>query len=355
MSTHKPNRSNTLIRLGGLLFIALSAIGLSACGQGNSGDFLRSQMRIVGSSTVYPFSAYVAEELGVTTDIRTPVVEATGTGGGMQMFCAGTAIHTPDIVNASRRMRPSELKMCHANGVNNITEIVFGYDGIVLVQSKSLPPMNLSLKQLTLAIAAKVPQNGELIPNPYEYWNQIDPSLPHREILIYGPPTSSGTRDAFEEKVMARATKHMPVYDGAYTIIRRDGAYVPSGENDNLIVQKVAQNKTAIGIVGFSFLEENANLIEAVTLNDVKPTRDAISSGKYPVARSLFFYVKNAHVGKVPGISEYVLLFLSDRMSGPRGVLQTLGLIHLPSDLRQQMRQRWKQRKQVTLASLTDN
>lgn len=341
-----------ITRFCALLLIALCVAGLSACNRGSSDGFSRTQIRIAGSSTVYPFSAYVAEELGVTTDIRTPVVEATGTGGGMQMFCSGTAENTPDIVNASRRMKPVELKMCHKNGVNNITEIVFGYDGIVLVRKASLPTLDLSLKELTLAIAAKVPKNGELVPNPYQHWDEIDPSLPHRRILIYGPPTSSGTRDAFEKLIMARATKHMPVYDGAYTTIRRDGAYVPSGENDNLIVQKVAQNETAIGIVGYSFLEENSNLIEAVTLDGVTPTRKAISSGKYPVARSLFFYVKNGHVGKMPGISEYVLLFLSNRMSGRRGVLKTLGLIHLPKEKRRQMRQNWKQRKQVTMKSL---
>lgn len=332
---------------------ALCAFALSACQQDQSQDtFSRTQMRVVGSSTVFPFAAYVAEELGVTTDIRTPVIEATGTGGGMQLFCSGTGENTPDIVNASRPMRPAEWKMCQQHGVTNITEIAFGLDGIVLTQNKSLPPLNLTLKQLTLAVAAKVPKNGKLVENPYKYWSQIDPSLPHREILIYGPPTSSGTRDAFEKLVLARATKHMPVYDGAYTIIRRDGAYVPSGENDNLIVQKVAQNKTAIGIVGYSFLEENRSLIEAVTINGVRPTPKNISSGKYPIARSLFFYVKDAHVGKVPGISEYVQLFLSNRMSGPRGVLKTLGLIPLPKDKRMLMRHNWETRKQVTLESL---
>lgn len=341
------------LRIAGLLLLTLAVIGLGACSRGqNQGEFSRTQIRIVGSSTVFPFSAYIAEELGVTTDIRTPVVEATGTGGGMQMFCAGTAEHTPDIVNASRRMKPAELKMCRDHGVNKVTEIMFGYDGVVLVRNDSLPTLNLSLQQLTLAVAAKVPKNGQLVPNPYDYWDEIDPSLPHREILIYGPPTSSGTRDAFEKLVMARATQDMPVYDGAYTTIRRDGAYVPSGENDNLIVQKVAQNKTAIGIVGFPFLTENRSLIEAVTINGIKPTPATISSGQYPIARSLFFYVKLGHVGKVPGISQYVLLFLSDRMSGPRGVLNTLGLIHLPDEKREQMRQRWKQRQQVTLATL---
>lgn len=348
-----------------LLVMALCAVAVCACEQGGNGSspeasqtsqahngFSRTQIRVVGSSTVYPFAAYVAEELGVTTDLRTPVVERTGTGGGMQIFCSGTGATTPDIVNASRPMTPSEWKKCQKHGVTDITEIMFGLDGIVLTQNAALPPLNLTLKQLTLALAAKVPKNGKLVKNPYEYWSQIDPSLPHREILIYGPPKSSGTRDAFEKLVMARATKHMAGYDGAYTVIRRDNAYVPAGENDNLIVQRVAQSEHAIGIVGHSFLAENRGLIEGVTINGVEPTPRTISSGKYPIARSLYFYVKNAHVGKAPGISKYVQLFLSDHMSGQHGVLTRLGLIPLPPEKRQQMRKRWEQRKQVTLESL---
>src|SRR5699024_5281891 len=186
------------------------------------------------------------------------------------------------------RMKLVELKLCHENGVNSITEIMFGYDGIVLAQNSANPALNLTLKQLALALAAKVPKNGKLVTNPYDSWNQIDPSLPQRKIQIYGPPASSGTQDALKTLVLARATKNMPVYDGSYTIIRRDGKYIPTGENDNLIVQRLAQNKTAFGLLGYSFLVENPAVLQAVSINGVEPTRKTISSGKYPVARSLF-------------------------------------------------------------------
>ncbi|HLQ85614.1 MAG TPA: substrate-binding domain-containing protein [Salinisphaeraceae bacterium] len=339
-----------------LLLLALATGGLTACGASNGAqqqdDFSRTQVRVLGSSTVYPFSSYAAEELGVITDHRTPIIESTGTGGGMQVFCSGVGEDTPDIINASRRMKPAEWKRCQKHGVRSITEIVFGSDGIVLIQDKDLSPLNLSLEQLTLAVAKKVPHNGKLIENPYEYWDQIDPSLPHREILIYGPPTSSGTRDAFESLAMGETTPHLPVYDGSYTTIRRDGAYAAAAENDNLTVQKVARSDAAIGIVGFSYLDENRDVVEAVTIGHTTPTPDTIANGRYPLSRSLWFYVKNAHVDNLPAIDAYVQLILSDRMSGPDGVLKSLGLIPLPQERRQQMRKRWQQREQVTLESL---
>ncbi len=356
-------------RLRSVFTAAFCALALAACGQSSDddagdgqssasgqgeADFSRSQLRVVGSSTVYPFSSYVAEELGATTDVRTPVVESTGSGGGLNLFCSGLGEDTPDITNASRPIKPSELQMCQDNGVADITEIMFGYDGIVLAQNDANPPIDLTLEQLTLAVAAQVPQDGELVDNPYTRWNQIEPSLPDREILIYGPPTSSGTRGAFEELVMADATKDMPGYDDAYTRIRRDGVYVPSGENDNLTVQKLSQNQTPFGILGFSFLEENRDKIQAATIGGVEPERPLISSGDYPVSRSMFFYVKNAHVGRVPGIDDYVTLFLSDRMASDRGVLKSLGLIALPVEKREQMRENWASRKQVTADALED-
>lgn len=310
------------------------------------------RVRIVGSSTVYPFASYVAEELGVTTDFPTPVVESTGTGGGMQLFCAGDGPDTPDITNASRRIELSEFKRCLENGVQNITEIVFGYDGIVLAQNRHNKQWNLTREQITLALAAKVPKNGELVPNPYTNWNQIDPSLPDREILVYGPPTSSGTRDAFEKLVMAYGSKHIEGYEGAYTTIRRDGAYVPGGENDNLLVQRIVQNPDAFAIFGYSFLAENRHLIEAVSIDGVLPRPDLISSGKYPVARSLYFYTKNSHIDNVRGMDAYVDLFLSERMIGERGFLKMLGLIPLPEDKREAMRRRWNQRETLSLADL---
>lgn len=310
------------------------------------------QLRIVGSSTVFPFSSYVAEELGATTDYTTPVVESTGSGGGLQLFCAGDGPETPDITNASRRITMGEFKRCQSNGVTEITEIVFGYDGIVLAQNKNNPQWNLTREQITLALAAKVPVDGELTPNPYTNWSQIDPSLPDRKILVFGPPTSSGTRDAFEELVIAYGSKHIKGYDGAFTTIRRDGAYVPSGENDNLIVQRLAQNPTAFGIFGYSFLAENRATIEAASIDGVLPKRKLISTGKYPVARSLYFYTKNSHIGNVAAMKPYVDLFLSDRAIGERGFLKHLGLIPLPERMRQTMRQRWKQRETLSISDL---
>jgi phosphate transport system substrate-binding protein len=312
------------------------------------------QIRIVGSSTVYPFSSYVAEELGATTEIRTPVVESTGSGGGMKLFCRGLGNDTPDITNASRRMKPSEFDMCRQNGVTDITENVVGFDGIVFAQSQQNEAINLTREQVTLAVAAKVPKNGELVDNPYSRWNQIDSSLPDREILIYGPPTSSGTRDAFEELVMEHGSNNIDGYDQAYTTIRRDGKYVPSGENDNLVVQKLAQNKDAFGVFGYSYLEENRNTIQGASIDGVKPERGLISSGEYPVARSLFFYTKNAHIDQVEGMSDYVDMFLSDQMVSDRGYLKKLGLIPLPAERLKAERGEWQSRTLLKASDLAD-
>jgi len=311
----------------------------------------RSQIRVVGSSTVYPFSSYVAEEFGATTGHSTPVVESTGSGGGMKLFCAGNGMDTPDITNASRRMKTSEYQRCQDNGVTDITEFKIGFDGIVLGQAKGNPDVNLSREQITLAVAAKVPQDGELVDNPYTRWSQIDSSLPDREIVIYGPPTTSGTRDAFEELVMEAVTEDMG-YGEEYTDIRQDGAYVDSGENDNLIVQKITQNKDAFGIFGYSFLEENRNKIQAATVDGVVPEPEAISSGEYPVSRSLFFYTKNSHFDDVKGMEGYVRMFLSERMIGPAGLLKDLGLIALPEAERADIRARFESRAPLKLADL---
>ena len=322
--------------------------GMSVVGQAAD----REQIRIVGSSTVYPFSSYVAEEYGAVTDHPTPVVESTGSGGGMKLFCAGSGMDTPDITNASRRMKVSEYKRCADNGIDDITEYKIGFDGIVFAQADENAGINLSREQITLAVAAKVPQGGELVENPYEQWSDIDASLPDREIVIYGPPTTSGTRDAFEELVMEAATHEMDGYDEAYTTIRGDGAYVDSGENDNLIVQKIEQNRDAFGIFGYSFLEENRDKIQAATIDGVEPKPEAISSGDYPVSRSLFFYTKNSHFDAIPGMEGYVEMFLGERMIGPDGLLKDLGLISLPDELRADIRDRFQNRHQLELADL---
>ncbi len=307
----------------------------------------RQQIRIVGSSTVYPFSSYVAEEFGATTAHPTPVVESTGTGGGMKLFCAGADLGTPDITNASRPMKPSEF-----NGVTEITEVMIGYDGIVLAQANENPALDLTREQIMRAVAAEVPQDGELVANPYQNWSDIDSALPDREILIYGPPTTSGTRDAFEELVMAPAASGVAGYPDGYTQVRQDGVYVASGENDNLIVQKIEQNRDALGIFGYSFLEENRNRIQAASVGGHEPTPDNISSGTYPVSRSLFFYTKNSHFAQVAGMGAFVEMFMSERMIGPDGHLRELGLIALPEERREAVRQRVSQRETIEAQDL---
>jgi phosphate transport system substrate-binding protein len=335
-----------------LAVVIAAATTLLALGAGNVQA--RDQIRIVGSSTVYPFASYVCEEFGATTQYPTPVIESTGSGGGLKLFSEGLSMNTPDISNASRRMKLSEYERNMENGVEKIHEVIIGYDGISLCENKANPGLNLSREELTLAVAAKVPQNGELVKNPYEYWDQINSELPHREILIYGPPTTSGTRDAFEEMVMEAATEELSGYEEPYTSIRQDGAYVASGENDNLIVQRLNKNRDAMGIFGFSYLDNNRDKIQAVSIDGVKPTTNSISTGDYPVARSLYFYVKLDHVGKVPGLAEYVDLFLSEKMIGDRGYLKRQGLIPMPEQMREEQRKEWKNRELLQKADLME-
>jgi len=328
----------------------------------------RDQIKIVGSSTVYPFASSVAEELGATSKFPTPVVESTGSGGGMKLFCAGNDLNTPDITNASRRMKAKEFKMCEKNGVVDITESVIGYDGIAFAQSKSNNAFDISKKHLALAVAKEVPSKDgkSLIANPYKKWSDIDASLPNREIIVYGPPKSSGTRDAFEELVMQKTFKKMPVYTDLYkadkkankkykkySVVRTDGVYVESGENDNLIVQKLDKNKNAFGVFGFSFLIENQDKVAGATINGVKPAADTISSGEYPVSRSLFFYIKNDHEKDVPAIKDYVSLFMSENMIGPDGILGEIGLISLPDAQREAIRASVAKRAKLTLEDLS--
>ncbi|PLY05878.1 MAG: phosphate-binding protein [Arcobacter sp.] len=328
----------------------------------------RDQIKMVGSSTVYPFASAVAEELGATTKYPTPVVESTGSGGGMKLFCAGNDLNTPDITNASRRMKTKEFKLCEKNGVTDITEAVIGYDGIAFAQDKSNNAFNISRENLALAVASEVPSKDgkSLIANPYKKWSDIDASLPNREIIIYGPPKSSGTRDAFEELVMQHTFKKMAVYTDLYkadkkankkykkySIVRTDGVYVPSGENDNIIVQKLTKNKNAFGIFGFSFLVENDDKLAGSTINGIKPTPEAISSGKYPVSRSLFFYTKNSHKKDVPAMNKYVEMFMSENMIGKEGILTEIGLIALPDAQRTELRKTVMAGKKITLEELS--
>ncbi|WP_440997697.1 PstS family phosphate ABC transporter substrate-binding protein [Arhodomonas sp. SL1] len=326
---------------------AATAVTLGAA----TGAQARDQIRIVGSSTVYPFASYVVEEFGATTEYPTPVIESTGSGGGIRLFCEGVGLSTPDITNASRRMKPSEFDRCQDNGVEDITEAMIGSDGIVLAQSVDNEPLALTREQVLLAVAAKVPQDGELVDNPYTNWNEIDSSLPDREIEILGPPTTSGTRDAFEELVMEAVSEEVG-YPKEYSTVRSDGAYVDSGENDNLIVQRIRENKEAVGVFGYSFLEENTDTIQAASIDGVEPTPENISEGEYPVARSLWFYVKKDHEGQVPGIGEYVGLFMDDLMIGSDGLLRDVGLITLPDDVRAEWQQRVADRVELQRSDL---
>lgn len=313
----------------------------------------RDQIRIVGSSTVYPFASYVTEEFGAVSGNPTPVIESTGSGGGIRLFCNGVGEGTPDISNASRRIKASEVERCIENGVTDVTEVKIGSDGIVFAQSSENEAVDLTLEQLFLAVAAKVPVDGELVDNPYQKWSDIDAALPDREISVYGPPSTSGTRDAFEELVMEAASEEMEVYGGeGYTEIRSDGAYIDAGENDNLIVQRLTEDTEAFGIFGYSFLAENPNALIAANIDGVAAEPEAISSGDYPIARSLWFYVKNQHAEEVPPLYDYVDMFVSETMIGEGGYLGDLGLIPLPEAEREQTREKVAERAKLQVSDL---
>nr|WP_073604450.1 PstS family phosphate ABC transporter substrate-binding protein [Vibrio aerogenes] len=302
----------------------------------------REQISIVGSSTVYPFATVVAERFGKSTQFKVPKIESTGSGGGLKLFCSGVGQNTPDITNASRKIKASEVAKCKKNGVTEIIEVKIGYDGITLANSVKSPVMNVSVKELYMALAKVLPdKNGQLMKNPYRRWNQINRALPDTKIEVLGPPPTSGTRDAFVELVMEAGCKTHPSmkalsksdknkFKAVCHGIREDGAFIEAGENDNLIVQKLVSNPGAFGIFGFSFLDQNRDKVQGAKINNVSPTFEAIGDGAYPVSRSLYFYVKKAHVGIIPGIKEYVSSFTSEDAIGEEGYLTDRGLIPLP-------------------------
>jgi phosphate transport system substrate-binding protein len=307
----------------------------------------RDNISIVGSSTVYPFATVVAEQFGKTTSFKTPKIESTGSGGGFKLFCAGVGVEHPDITNASRAMKKSEYDKCQANGVKEIVEVKIGYDGIVVANSKKASPLKLTRKDIFLALAKNVPDPSgaeKLVPNPYKTWKDVNNSLPAAKIEVLGPPPTSGTRDAFVELVMEEAAKGFPFikamdkndFKAAAHTVREDGPYVEAGENDNLIVQKLNANPDALGIFGFSFLDQNTDTIQGSFVDGVQPTFEAIADGSYPVSRPLFFYVKKAHVGVIPGIQEYLTEFTSEKTWGEDGYLSEKGLIPMPDEERQQ-------------------
>ncbi len=320
----------------------IAAVALVTAGLVGPAEAGREQIRIVGSSTVFPFSTAVAEQFGKTSKFKTPVVESTGSGGGMKLFCAGVGLQHPDITNSSRRIKSSEFDSCTQNGIS-ITEVKIGFDGIVLANAKSAPRFSLTKEQVFRALAAKVPVDGKLVENPYMKWSDIDPSLPETKIEVLGPPPTSGTRDAFVELAMEGGCKAI---EGAAELglekkachpIREDGAFVEAGENDNLIVQKLEANPNALGIFGFSFLDQNGDKLQGSLVNGVEPTFENIAAGDYGISRSLYFYVKKEHIGTVPGIKEFVKEFTSDRAYGPEGYLVDKGLIPLPDNTRRSM------------------
>ncbi len=295
----------------------------------------RDQIRIVGSSTVYPFSTAVAEQFGKSGKFKTPVVESTGTGGGMKLFCAGVGEGHPDMTNASRAMNKSEFEDCTKNGVK-VTEVKIGFDGIVFANAKSAPAVNVNKGQIFLALAKQVPIDGKLVDNPYKNWSDIDKSLPNAKIEVLGPPPTSGTRDAFVELVMQdgcaeiKGLKELGLTGAKCGAMREDGGWIDAGENDNLIVQKLGANPAAFGVFGYSYLDQNSDKIKGATIEGVQPTFENIASGKYKVSRPLFFYVKQNHLGSIPGIKEFVTEFTTDKAWGRDGYLSAKGLIPLP-------------------------
>ena len=322
------------------LLLTASLIGLTAI----PAFAARDQIRIVGSSTVYPFTTAVAEQFGKTSGMKTPVVESTGTGGGFKLFCASVGEDTPDFTNASRRIKNSEFEDCAKNGVAEIVEIKVGFDGLSVAQSKEAPDLALTKQQIFMALAKEVPdKDGKLVANPNKNWSDIDPALPNVKIEVLGPPPTSGTRDSFAELVMeAGAAKFESLaalkksdakaFEKVWKAIREDGAYVEAGENDNLIVQKLQANPNALGIFGFSFLEENASSIKDVAVDGVKASYETIADGSYKVARPLFVYAKKQHIGVIPGMKEFIAEYVSDKALGEDGYLSAKGLVTLPGE-----------------------
>ncbi|NDF11900.1 MAG: PstS family phosphate ABC transporter substrate-binding protein [Proteobacteria bacterium] len=308
----------------------------------------RDQIRAVGSSTVYPFVTAAAEQFGRAGKFKTPIVESTGTGGGFKLFCEGVGEAYPDIANASRPIKDSEKEACAKAGVKNIEEVKIGYDGIVFANSTKAPHMTIDKKHLFLALARKVPKDGKLIDNPYKTWSDIDSKLPANPIEVYGPPPTSGTRDAFAELVMEKGCEAFPEFKAAFSdekelkkqcsLIREDGKYIESGENDNLIIQKLVGNPNAFGIFGFSFLEQNANQVQGSHVDGVQPTFENIADASYSISRSLYIYVKLDNVAVVPGIKEFAQEVTSEKAMGDTGYLVQKGLIPLKKAERETVR-----------------
>ena len=363
-----------------LLTVVLAASLTGLVGAASARDYIS----IVGSSTVYPFATVVAEQFGKSTKFKTPKIESTGSGGGFKLFCAGVGVEHPDITNASRRIKKSEVELCAKHGVKEITEVKIGYDGIALANSKQSPVFEVSRKDIFLALGKQVPgPDGKLIDNPNKTWKDVNPALPNLAIEVLGPPPTSGTRDAFAELAMEAGAKQFAnlkklrgskdadeikalmgklgipetafnkkgkkVFQAVAHAVREDGAYIEAGENDNLIVQKLEANPNALGIFGFSFLDQNTDRVQSSKIEGVAAEFDTIADGAYPVSRPLYFYVKKAHVGTIPGMQEYLGEFSSEKTWGDEGYLTDKGLIPMPETERSAFRSDAKSLKNISL------
>lgn len=327
--------------------VASFAAGACALAISASAASARDEIRIVGSSTVFPFSTTVAERFGKSTDFPTPVIESTGTGGGLKLFCAGIGAEYPDITNASARIKQSQIDDCAKNGIQDVVEVKIGYDGIVIANSRESDQLDVTLQDVFLALARDVPTDevGKTQPNPYMMWSDIRPELPMIKIEVLGPPPTSGTRAAFSEIAMEGGCKSFPwIKDlkstdkNAYKVlchsVREDGGFVEAGENDNLIVQKLQAAPSAFGVFGFSFLDQNSDALQGAKIDGIAPEFEDIASGAYPVSRSLFFYVKKAHVGVISGLEEFLAAFANDDAWGEEGYLTEKGLIPMGDEER---------------------
>ncbi len=339
------------------IYLVASTLAVAALSTG-SPALARDQIKVVGSSTVYPYTQAVAEEFGKKTGKKAPVVESTGTGGGMKIFCQGVGEANPDLTGASRAMKKSEWEQCTKNGVTDITELQIGYDGLSVAQSKKGKPIDLSKAQLYLALASEIPDGDKLVPNPHKKWSDVDKSLPDVAITVYGPPPTSGTRDAFVELAMHEGCKALDYYKQkkgelekadfdklvteTCTKMRQDGPFIEAGENDNLIVQRIEADPNALGIFGYSFLYENQDKLQGVKVGGVEPSFDTIADGTYGLSRPLFIYIKNAHRKVIPGLNEFVAEYTSDEAMGPDGYLHERGLVVLAPDALKEAQERAK-------------
>jgi phosphate transport system substrate-binding protein len=323
--------------------LSVSALALAAMSATTAAA--RDQLSIVGSSTVFPYTQAVAEQFANDTGRPSPVVESTGTGGGMQIFCKGIGEGHPDITGASRAMKASEWDKCAENGVTDVTEALIGFDGLSLAVSRNTDfDWDMSLAEIYQGLAAEVPVDGEWVKNPHKKWSDINDTLPDTEILVLGPPPTSGTRDAFVELAMHAGCEELDyVASGDFggdwvdencSRMRTDGPFIEAGENDNLIVQRLKSDPNALGIFGYSFLFENEDALKGVNIDGVAPTFDTIADKSYPVSRPLYFYVKNAHRGVIPGMNEFIEEYMSEDALAPGGYLSERGLVPLNDERR---------------------